>query len=558
MSKEHKKDQSSGSQSRRSPNNNRRVQMDVEGGRPPKRHHHHKLPGTLRSALTHVVGVEPHNHHHHSHHDIPDGYVVRFDRRTGRSYLIEKDKAHEWDQDQRRKKWKTETKLGLCSKKSLLGKTFGEGIYLYFDFIRYTTITNLILAILMMVNIVAHFYYDGFKVSTNPRETLRNFFTSSYGPETFYYWMGSMIAASFSTFLFGPALSLRIKWRFKRLFHHHDHEDKFEIADLDVIKDEAGNVLNPKERGNTCRKITSFTLFGCMVIISIFLGGILNMAQLTLDDSLIVTVGLSFFLLVSNWIWWKACDLLTKLEGHYTWTSYRKYLTTKFFIWKVLNLSTIFLSRFVVRIYTKEIIDNIPIWGAFASENKSYNSHTCSLYADQEQFLILIALDLTVERFINFVYPWLYYKVWSFCNRSKHPGPYSDRGRPDFDVADEYLNILYRQFLIYLGLTIFPWIAFIGMIGNLTEYPIDKWILLNVSRTPPLLRGSMRSFLVFFMFITALLGLAMFPQGIGWVLAGFSYRDSCPDTIFTMTWDLISNNTLTLPGNTTVSLAPVN
>lgn len=41
----------------------------------------------------------------------------------------------------------------------------------------------------------------------------------------------------------------------------------------------------------------------------------------------------------------------------------------------------------------------------------------------------------------------------------------------------------------------------------------------------------MRSFLIFFMFLTAVLSVAMFPQGIGWVLSGFTYSE-CPHSIF--------------------------
>jgi hypothetical protein len=106
---------------------------------------------------------------------------------------------------------------------------------------------------------------------------------------------------------------------------------------------------------------------------------------------------------------------------------------------------------------------------------------------------------------------------------------------------------MYRQYIIYLGFPFFPLIGLMGLLANVIEYavltyltraiidsitslcsyPIDKFILLRISRTPPQLRGSMRHYLIFFLFVTALLAMAIFPYGSGWVMYGFSIQDRC-------------------------------
>jgi len=240
-------------------------------------------------------------------------------------------------------------------------------------------------------------------------------------------------------------------------------------------------------------------------------------------------LAIAVFVMLSNALCWKLCEVLTILEGHYTWTDYRQHLTIKYYLFKIISLAVIFVSRLVVHLKKDWVLQNITIYGIISKDTSSALAQACTLEIDSEQFLILILVELTATRATAIIGPWFYYKLWAKCNEA---GPFSDHGRPDFDVAVEYLQVLYRQFLLYLGMTIFPWIVLIGMIGNLIDYPINKWYLLTITRTPPLLRGSMRSFLVFFMFLTSLISVLIFPQGIGWVLSGWIYGTVCPGTIY--------------------------
>jgi len=267
-----------------------------------------------------------------------------------------------------------------------------------------------------------------------------------------------------------------------------------------------------------------------MLFISTCISGAINLAQLTIENnSFVFSIALSGFLAVSNLIWQKVCEWLTMLEGHYTWTAFRKHQTVKVYAWKTINISTIFFSRYLVRVYFQWLVTNVPFYGTFATQNT--NLEYCSLEYDAETFLINVIMEFTVIRAASVMGPWLLYRFWAMCNVDK-AGYYSDKGRPEFDVSTEYLELLYRQFVLYLAMSVCPLVAPLSFLGNLWEYPIDKWTLLNLARTPPILRGSMRSFLVFFMFITALNGLIMFPQGTAWVLAGFNYGQHCNNTIF--------------------------
>lgn len=98
-------------------------------------------------------------------------------------------------------------------------------------------------------------------------------------------------------------------------------------------------------------------------------------------------------------------------------------------------------------------------------------------------------------------------------------------------MADEYLELFIRQYIIYIGMTFVPILPILGLISNLVEIAVDRYRLMRLTKTPPYLRGSMRHFLVFFMFITGFITIIMFPYGSFLTLGSFILSESCPETI---------------------------
>merc|ERR1712146_360358 len=90
--------------------------------------------------------------------------------------------------------------------------------------------------------------------------------------------------------------------------------------------------------------------------------------------------------------------------------------------------------------------------------------------------------------------------------RKKYDGP-SAHCWPEFDTTEQYIETLYRQFLIFVGFTIVPSLPLIALVGNEIKYYFDKWLLLLASkRRHKRVEGSNRSVLMAF-----LLSLALFP-----------------------------------------------
>lgn len=58
----------------------------------------------------------------------------------------------------------------------------------------------------------------------------------------------------------------------------------------------------------------------------------------------------------------KLSSLLTKMEQHYTWSTFRRHLIVKYYVFKMLNLSLLFISRYIVRQFYAEIRDTFSIF----------------------------------------------------------------------------------------------------------------------------------------------------------------------------------------------------
>lgn len=144
--------------------------------------------------------------------------------------------------------------------------------------------------------------------------------------------------------------------------------------------------------------------------------------------------------------------------------------------------------------------------------------------------LIIVIHFFKIGNIAEIVYPIVYRKIAS-CFTKKKISKYNDVARPEFEVADEYLELFIRQYIIYIGMTFVPILPILGLISNLLEILVDRYRLMRLTKTPPYLRGSMRHFLVFFMFITSLISLLMYPYGTFLTLGSFILSESCPETI---------------------------
>eukprot|EP00163_Fabomonas_tropica_P017762 TRINITY_DN3150_c0_g2_i10.p1 TRINITY_DN3150_c0_g2~~TRINITY_DN3150_c0_g2_i10.p1 ORF type:complete len:209 (-),score=40.93 TRINITY_DN3150_c0_g2_i10:423-1049(-) len=191
-------------------------------------------------------------------------------------------------------------------------------------------------------------------------------------------------------------------------------------------------------------------------------------------------------------MWKQVCTRLTRFECHRTWSSFRKHNTIKFFAFKICNVLVLYVAK---RLATE------------------VDREKCVTTEIGQQFLFLILLDVIVFNVIEFIAPQISARIWHDDSKG------DEANKPEFDLSEEYLELLSRQFIIYMGMSTFPLITLIGVLAMILEIYLDKARLIKVCQTPRIRKHSLRHFITFFLMITAIAALASWPNGTGFILS---------------------------------------
>ncbi|EGG17168.1 DUF590 family protein [Cavenderia fasciculata] len=467
---------------------------------------------------------------------IPDGYMVDYTR-FGQPYLLaHTDKTGGGDSngepvdptDILAAEEHQKHNLTMRCTTQQIEEKFGIGIYLYFDFIKFCLLINSILLCGVLINVVPHLYYENdvslFKDFTSTDMVFVAINLASYIHDDYkqlYYW--STVGTIILSFLMGPIYALKVHHYFKKQ-KLEDFEDGF--TGDDVIR---GNE-RVSSRSRAFRFAVSYSVFiiliGISAICTVYVLKTVNNYQF-LANILTTSLVSAIILRVINVIYEFMCLYLTKLEGHRTWTNFRNHNTLKLFVFKVINVLVLYILRDKI---FRDITDQVVQAG-------------CPLIDVGSQFFFILLMDLTLQNIWEIVYSVGMARIGRCIGKRGKKS--TDSYKPEFDLAEEYLELLYRQFIVYLGIPIYPLVAVFGVLCNLAEFYVDKFRLLKICRRPHRVQGSMKRFLSFYLLIIAVVSVVSYPYGSGWVLVQFGFdrgdlNANCPQ--------LFSNNATLLLG----------
>jgi len=217
-------------------------------------------------------------------------------------------------------------------------------------------------------------------------------------------------------------------------------------------------------------------------------------------SSIVASVVVASFMSLVNLGFNSFAVLLTSFEKHRTWSGFRSHNTFKYYMFKLLLAVAMYICRFL-------ILRNSCVFGAVG-----------------DQFLSLIIVDLTLGNVLDMMSVHVRWKYGEMkANKSQKS---NEEEKPEFDVAEQYLQLLYRQFVIFLGMPIFPWLPLLGLICHVVDYKVSKYILVKYCQQKYYLHGSMKKFLTFYLFFTALIAVASYPFGAAWLFSSYSL-DHC-------------------------------
>eukprot|EP01119_Soliformovum_irregulare_P018638 TRINITY_DN5760_c0_g1_i6.p1 TRINITY_DN5760_c0_g1~~TRINITY_DN5760_c0_g1_i6.p1 ORF type:complete len:475 (+),score=127.46 TRINITY_DN5760_c0_g1_i6:1444-2868(+) len=417
--------------------------------------------------------------------NVPDGFDLLYTPK-GIPYLKKKDD----NGDEEAANEHTVEKLSLLVSMEEIERRYGIGTRLYYNFLKYVMITNFVLFLIMVPPYVL------FLTKRTGDWSIGDLFVGAYGPDQRTMWIAFNCVSILATFLFGPIYYLYVV-RILGNNKDEDHDNLFAGSEFDQIPENVRYTSHQR----FVRRTGMYIVFAFLIFVSggltygIQTGGVNSPYTLKNPSPFNpVTLAVTASVTIVNLIFQKLSFYMTSFERHRTWSTFRKHNTIKLLSFKMINVTGLYIAL------------------AFVRETG------CSYHNSGSKFLTLILIDLFLGNTIEYVLA--YGKIFL----SKHFQMFAGKGgdeanKPEFDVAEEYLEVFYRQFLIYFGTAVFPMMPLLGLVTNIIEYPLDKFRMLRMCQRPKRIDLSMKRLILIWMFVTAAAALVVWPQGAAYVLS---------------------------------------
>lgn len=82
----------------------------------------------------------------------------------------------------------------------------------------------------------------------------------------------------------------------------------------------------------------------------------------------------------------------------------------------------------------------------------------CSFEQAGIQFFLVAIIDVAVSLVLQLCVPLIVRRFWP------------DREKPEFNISEELLVLVHRQFISFIGVMVFPMLSIMTLIGNLIQY----------------------------------------------------------------------------------------
>lgn len=368
---------------------------------------------------------------------------------------------------------------------------YGIGNSLYLLFVRYMIFINFLYSIITFGNIIPSIIYTKQSESYNFFGILN---IEYYDEKVKPFWMATVIVINICSFICGFIFYLISKTYVKKKQQNNDNENI--IIQYDTIQ----NNKYISKKIYIIRIILSYFVY--MIILC--LGGIIAyyvtiggnyIQQYEFEKGFIIPVMVSLVNIGVRIISKIICKVLTNFERHSKWSQYRQHWLIKFFSFKFFNVIILYYAQYLAHI------------------NKTGK---CPLSDIGSQYVANYVLDIVMSSLFGSILP--LFNFYCIKHKGENIKRKNDEAKDSFDIVEEYLEIFYQQFSLYLCGTIVPSIYFIGFIGSIITYYFDKLRMtklcyVKISHKSPnillLLMTTLISVIAFF----------VFPDGVYWILS---------------------------------------
>lgn len=425
-------------------------------------------------------------------------------------------------------------------------KVFGVGTRAYFTFIKFIIICNIGLFIVALANFLMFLFsdessrpvmcnYPSMNVEytegcgdsifnlipgvnfTDDYPTVRTLsafeklFIAAYSPEQKVGWTVLTIVSIVGWFVIPVVYYVYMNARHKSAGLH----DNIFVMEGDEDR------IYENEHVSSTKKFIFRTLTWCIFIAYLAVSCVIVYfvqnwgTKDSVKDNFILSLVVTAIISIVSVIWNTLCPMLvTGMEFRDTWTSLRRNIIIKLYAFKIINITVTYAA----------------LRYAFAAQ------YACPLQDSGKKFFTLIITDIFVFNVVDYAMPFGYYiarKFLTYYTKIRNlPVLFTDASdeaeRAEFDVSTEFLELLYRQFVAYIGSVSMPMITFLVLIANIVEYILDKLFFTKVSQRPKRLDNAMTTYVTIFLTISALAALFSYPSGAMFVLMGMDLGEYCP------------------------------
>jgi hypothetical protein len=394
---------------------------------------------------------------------------------------------------------------------------FGTGTLLYFRYVQFLVFLNGLLSLFAIGEYAA---VDSLPEKLNPTgaySSVDQFFTAAFPPSARDIWYGFGAIQLLLALLAGPCFWW-VGSRYQNRWRGADRVDESASTDRDYIEENRFVT----EGSRAARKTVSVVIFSGIIVGQAFLMLWLHRVLADTTDSITALI-VAAIIPGLNGVWKAVSKFLTKIEAHPTRSQATEWDTGKVFLVKVINILTLYGVKAAVA--TERGASATGELAACPRPGVDIDCR-CPLAGMGWQFFWLFVSDLTMSSFLEMFIPVVTLCATRRLGCGKNKG--DEESRPEFDLSEEFVQLLYRQLLVYLGAVVLPFTPLMGTIGALIALTMDKYRLVAVCRKPRDKQRPVRpALLMACHIIVAIAAIVSYPNGLAFLFAGYNIQNVC-------------------------------
>jgi len=248
---------------------------------------------------------------------------------------------------------------------------------------------------------------------------------------------------------------------------------------------------------------------GCIFLGLLIINSFVNYVVYTFpryDNQYLISIALSGALTLFNIVWKLICHRVTKMERHEYYTDFYRSYFVKTYCFRICSTMILFgISR--LSVFSSS---DIPAQCQFSSLSQLYTVTLFSELASAFWNSIILKYLMSNKKLQNAF-------LFLICKKNMFG---DDEYMPEFVLVEEYVDLLYKQLLVLLGVTVFPLMALGMSFTLLIKLFLDRVQLKWYCRKVAITNSSFKTILIFLNFLNVFLAVFLPPTGVLWIVLG--------------------------------------